>query len=173
MIKHIDRLISVIDKKQLLYCVDFYTFKSIAYTNEWDEKVPDNVAIISITDVIKTRHYHICKDAINVLNLDFDDADPMGYGLDDNTKVYNNDLNIIYFFTKEMADKAVKFIETNKDKHFVIHCGAGVSRSQAFIKYIKTIYYDNDFYINPDNPCIHPNGYVYSQLMSSYRELNN
>lgn len=172
MIKHIDRLISTIDKKQkqLLYCVDFLTFKTIAYTNEWDKKIPDNIAIISITDVIKTRHYHICKDSNNVLNLDFDDADPQGYGLDDNAKTYSNDLNIIHFFTSEMANKVIKFIENNKDKHFIIHCGAGKSRSQAFVKYIKHIYYDIDFYTNPDNPCIYPNGYVFSQLMNAYRE---
>ena len=68
-----------------------------------------------------------------------------------------------------MAEKCVKFIEENKDKHFFIHCSAGISRSQAFVKYIKNVYYENDFYTNPDNPCLHPNGFVFQKLMHAYR----
>lgn len=166
--------------RQKLWCESFLGFKYIAYKMEWDEVVPNDIAIISINnsencDVID--EYHICKDAPNVLNLNFDDIDPIALGLPENSVSYTYEnlyelgtYTTVNFFTREMANKCVKFIEENKDKHFFIHCSAGISRSQAFVKYINNIYYENEFYTNPNNPCMHPNGYVFQKLMQAYRE---
>lgn len=162
-----------------LWCTNFIQFKRIAYKNEWDEVVPEDVAIISINNSKNCNivdEYHICKNASNVLNLDFDDIDPIALGLPENSITYTYEnlhelgtYTTVDFFTREMAEKAVDFIEKNKNKNFYIHCSAGVSRSQAFVKYIQNVYYDKDWETNPDNPCEFPNGFVYSKLMQTYR----
>ena len=57
-----------------LWCTSFIGFKRIAYKHEWDEMVPNDTAIISINngkDAGTVEEYHICKDAPNVLNLNF------------------------------------------------------------------------------------------------------
>lgn len=156
---------------QKLWCLSFEDFKEIALNNNWDKNVPDNIAIISIVNTVTNEDeiYHICNGD-NVLNLDFDDADPLANGLSDDieTFVLENGL-VIQFFTTAMAEQVINFIEEHKDKDFYIHCAAGISRSQAFVKYIKNVYYDNDFYTNPNNPCTHPNAYVFQKLMQAYR----
>ena len=117
--------------KQTLWCESFLGFKNIANEMGWNQEVPNNIAIISINnsnndDVID--EYHICKDAPNVLNLDFDDIDPIAQGLPENSISYTYEnlhqlgtYTTVEFFTREMAVKCVKFIEDNKDKHFFIH----------------------------------------------------
>lgn len=162
-----------------LWCTSFLNFKRLAYKNEWDVIVPNNIAIISINngkDAGAVEEYHICKDAPNVLNLNFDDIDPTHLELDNNIETYTYTQKhdgkeiTIEFFTKEMASRAVKFIEDNKDKNFYIHCSAGVSRSQAFVKYIMNMYEHVDWETNPNNPCIHPNSFVYQKLKQAWRE---
>lgn len=163
--------------KLKLWCTNFIQFKRIAYKNEWDEVVPDDIAIISINNsksVGSIEEYHICKNADNVLNLDFDDIDPEPLGLSNDIENYTYKYQdgtevILQLFTDAMAKKAVDFIEKNKNKNFYIHCSAGVSRSQAFVRYIQNVYCDKDWETNPDNPCEFPNGFVYSKLMQTYR----
>lgn len=166
-----------------LWCTGFLDFKRIAYKNEWDEKVPDNVAIISINngkDNGVVEEYHICRDAKNVLNLNFDDADPVANGLPEDIEFYSYNAPgktpiTLGFFTKQMAERTVKFIEDMIENNkldgvdFYIHCSAGISRSQAFVKYIKNVYYFIDWETNPNNPCLHPNGFVFQKLMQAYR----
>jgi predicted protein tyrosine phosphatase len=156
---------------QKLWCLSFENFKETALSDNWDKNVPDNIAIISIVNTVidEDEIYHICNGE-NVLNLDFDDADPLANGLSDDIETFVlEDGSVIHFFTSSMAKQVVNFIEKHKDKDFYIHCAAGISRSQAFVKYIKNVYYDNDFYTNPNNPCVHPNGYVFQKLMQAYR----
>lgn len=162
-----------------LWCVGFNEFETIAKRNGWCLEVPSNIAIISINngkDAGIDNEYHICEDDVNVLNLNFDDVDPMSLGLSDDTETYKYEnryspatFTTIEFFTNDMAKRAVQFIEDNKDKNFYIHCSAGVSRSQAFVKFIKNVYYEYDWETNPNNPCIHPNGFVFQKLMQAYR----
>lgn len=158
-----------------LWCTSFIQFKQIAYKNEWDETVPEDIAIISICNSQDFEgEYHICTGK-NVLNLNFDDVSPEAFRLSDDTENFTyqscdgKEINL-QFFTKSMADECVRFIERNKNKNFYIHCSAGISRSQAFVKYIKNVYNDINWITNPNNPCEFPNGFVYSQLMKSYRE---
>lgn len=72
--------------------------------------------------------------------------------------------------------KIVEFCEKHKDKDFVIHCSAGISRSGAVAKYLnetynftpEDMYYEfRQLYIN--NPHILPNIYIFKRLI----ELNN
>ena len=153
-----------------LWCTSFIEFEQIAKENNWDKEVPNDIAIISInySNLVENER-HICKNDTNVLNLNFDDVDPITYGLSEDESCYIDDNIILVFFTNEMAKQAIKFIEANKDKNFYIHCSAGISRSQAFVKYIKNVYDFMDWETNPNNPCLHPNGFVFQKLMQAYR----
>ena len=168
-----------------LWCVGFNEFEKLAKSNGWHLEVPSNIAIISINngkDAGTDSEYHACEDAYNVLNLNFDDVDPLVFGLSENeeTYMYENKYapgtyTTLEFFNDKMAKRAVKFIEDNlnRDKlngvNFLIHCSAGVSRSQAFVKFIKNVYYEYEWETNPNNPCMHPNGFVFQKLMHAYR----
>ena len=173
-----------------LWCVGFKDFIDIVYKNHWDKGVPSRYAVISIncgTDVSKDcNEYHACEDAYNVLNLNFDDADPLVFGLseDEETYTYKNKYEpdtyiTLEFFNNKMAKRAVKFIEDNlnRDKfngvNFIIHCSAGISRSQAFVKFIENVYYNYEWETNPNNPCVYPNGFVFQKLMQAYRSIES
>lgn len=161
---------------QKLYCFSRKNFNIYMDEQNWtDETLPDNVAVISIccTEPVRTNFVHSRYDGAddthrfshrnNVLNLDFDDIDEEVRHCDGGYDALN--------ITKEQADEAVKFIEAHKNCDFYIHCNAGKSRSQAFIKYIREQYYDIDWEINPANPCLYPNIYVSNMLKRSAREL--
>ena len=171
--------------RQLLWCTGFNGFKQLVNGKGWKDSVPDNVAIISINNS-KYAHvedeYHIFPSADNVLNLDFDDIDPMALGLDEYTEIHTYNTaygdNTIQFFTDKMASDAVNFIDRNIDKDFYIHCSAGVSRSQAFVRYISTTYFNHTWFANSENPCRHPNGFVYAKLnkyarMKFFNDIKN
>lgn len=160
---------------QKLYCYSRKQFNIIMNLCKWNEyTLPGNVAIISIccTEPVKTNFVHERYDGNddnhrfpninNVLNLDFDDI---------NEDVRHCDGYDAHNITKEQADEAVKFIESHKNYDFFIHCNAGKSRSQAFVKYIMEQYPDIEWETNPDNPCLYPNVYVSNMLKRSAREL--
>lgn len=157
---------------QKLWCTGFKGFQEIVKANNWSNNVPESIAIISINSRIPTDgESHLCSGD-NVLNLEFDDIDPASIGLSDDTEEYtftNDGYLKVYFFTNTMAKQAIDFIEKHKEKNFFIHCSAGMSRSQAFVKYIKNVYFDIDWETNPGNPCIHANGFVFQKLMHAYR----
>lgn len=154
---------------QKLWCTGFKGFQDLVKINSWSENVPNTIAIISINSRIPTDgETHLCNGD-NVLNLDFDDIDPVSIGLNEDATEYSFTDKKVYFFTSAMAKEAIDFIEKHKEKSFYIHCSAGISRSQAFVKYIKNIYFDNDWETNPGNPCIHANGFVFQKLMHAYR----
>lgn len=169
--------------KRKLWCVGYNEFKIIACENGWDKEVPSDIAIISINngkDAGTDEEYHVCN-GYNVLNLNFDDIDPVALDLDDNIETYtyvqkhNGKETTIEFFTNDMAKHTVEFVENIINNHiydnisFYIHCSAGISRSQAFVKFIKNVYYEYEWETNPNNPCMHPNGFVYQKLMQAYR----
>lgn len=160
---------------QKLYCYSRKNFNIAMYEMGWNNTtLPSNVAVISIccTEPVRTNFVHAnydgdddvhrFADGKNILNLDFDDIN------EDVRHCGGYDARNI---TKEQADAAVKFIDERKDFNFVIHCNAGKSRSQAFVKYIKEQYPDIEWETNPDNPCLYPNIYVSNMLKRSAREL--
>ena len=161
---------------QKLYCFSRKLFNAYMDKAGWDDStLPDNAAIISIccTEPVRknfrSEHYsgksdvHRFSHRNNVLNLDFDDIN------EDIRHCYGgyDALNI----TKEQANTAVRFIEGHKNANFFIHCNAGKSRSQAFVKYIREQYPDVDWETNPENPCLYPNIYVSNMLKRSAMEI--
>jgi len=110
-----------------------------------------------------TTHW-FSKEHPNVLNLEFDDI-----GQDE----IEWKGHIFKGFSDEQAQKAFdfieKFIEEAKEKgsdarrNFVIHCRAGMSRSQAFGAFLKD-FYPEYFTAKYDNLLPHPNKHVYRKL---------
>ena len=160
-----------------LWCVNFRDFEKLAKANEWNKAVPSDTAIISIINSPDIRidcETHVCKDATNVLNLDFDDCSPLTYKVDATAKTHElENGDTIYFFTPEMAKKSIDFIKKNKNKNIYIHCNAGISRSQAFVRFFLNNIHDHNWETNPNNPCLYPNGFVYQRLMEAYRNEQN
>lgn len=158
---------------QKLYCYGLNGFTRAMQMNGWtDGTLPDNVAIISIccTDTIDDNtEYHYFKTSGNVLNIEFDDLDKdVLYRLGpEAVEQYEHRC-----MTDEQAKQMVEFILRNKDKNFYVHCSAGVSRSQAVIKFIHLNLSEdkNQFELNPNNSDYSfANGYVYSLLTKYYR----
>ena len=160
----------------ILYCFSRQDFNKYMDLQNWtDETLPNDVAIISIccTEPVKENlvhaHYdgktdfHRFADKENVLNLDFDD-------ITEEIRHCEGGYDAIGI-TKEQAEKAVKFIDAHKNSDFFIHCNAGKSRSQAFVKYIQEQYPDRQWVLNPNNPCLYPNVFVSNLLKRSAYNL--
>ena len=109
-----------------------------------------DVAFISIEDYNGLPH--LLTTADNVLNIEFDDCD-----VDDIAQ----DVKAI---TEAQGEEIGEFVSRHLDKHFIIHCTAGKSRSQgvarAILDSFPDIYQSNIF--NCVNPCITPNYAVVS-----------
>lgn len=150
-----------------LLCYSENDFKEVMRRNNWYncEDLPETVAIISIIGTKECRDYyseeessHYFKTRNNqILNLEFDDIteDVMWEG------------HLFKAMTKEQAREAVSFIKKNLGKDFYIHCKAGKSRSQAFVRFILDSFpgiYNPKLDINISNPCLTPNIDVLAKL---------
>lgn len=154
----------------------------------------DNIAVISIGDYSlgqknkRKNHYFdnpvantpasilFQKFPTNILNIDFDDADPDDWhegGLDLDTAkeedfcFIGNDTQIQAMDFAD-ANILVRFIVNNLGKDLYIHCSAGKSRSQAVVRFILDCFPDYDYQTRPDNPCLTPNIHVVRMLKRMY-----
>lgn len=115
--------------------------------------IPKNIAIISIGE--PDTKEHLLQDSSNVINLDFWDINDYyleGYeGMSD-----------------EQAIVSYKFIKDNMEKDFHIHCAAGVSRSQAFGRFLEDCFGYNVVSVGKNQP--HPNTHVLCLLKRCWRK---
>lgn len=92
--------------------------------------LPENTVLISINE----EHGNLYPLQVNiddrVLRLRFSDI----------TSMINDDGKQYLPITRNTANKVVDFVEENKDKNFIVHCAAGVSRSSAVCMYIHIRY---------------------------------
>lgn len=157
----------IYDMKKL-YCYNRWAFEEMCMKNGWnDDNVPSDAAFISICGspacqeyVIREREFHYFEDEReNILNLDFDDITSYREDIPDTEEAC---LGINH----AQAEKAVEFIKKNLGKDFYVHCRAGKSRSQAFIRYILDMY-DGvvcDFATRPENPPVSWNQFILGEL---------
>lgn len=112
--------------------------KSLGINDSNVESDAGDKAFISIIGTPECLKYYLHEedtahwfkdDHSNVINLDFDDIE--------GDVVYEG--HTFKAMTDEQAERLVKFIEDNLGKDFIIHCRAGVSRSQGVGAFI----YDN------------------------------
>ena len=151
-----------------LFCYNRWLFEEVCMGNGWDDDhIPPKTAFISICGskecqefVIQEREFHYFEEQHpQVLNLEFDDITDSVVEIPDHPKKY------CYGMTIDQGKIAAEFIRDNLGSDFYIHCRAGHSRSQAFVRYILDMY-DGiyDFIIRPENPPINYNRYVLSEL---------
>ena len=117
--------------------------------------------IIEIGKVIDYDNEHYLEDGPDVFNVNFDD-------LREDRKYKGHVFRTI---TQEQADDMVDFIEKNLGKHFIVHCKAGASRSQAVHRFILDMYPDQYEKCpeNLENPCETPNMEVVRKLKIAWR----
>lgn len=147
-----------------------YSIGSFNYLMDMNNIDDNNVESLDMSAFIsicgnEEQHY-FNRDHANVLNLDFEDVSNDVY--DDNGKL------LARVMSDEQAEKAVRFIKQNVGKDFYIHCSAGISRSQAFFRFITTFYpytYDEKSCGRSENPCQFPNVEVLSKLKKAELKL--
>lgn len=151
--------------KVLVYSIGLFN-KLMQDNNLNDDNVENlkNSAFISICGDGEKHHFK--NDHVNVLNLDFEDVS--------NDLYDNNGKLVARVISDEQAEKSVKFINQNMGKDFYIHCSAGISRSQAFFRFITMYYanmYDEKTCGRKENPCEFPNVEVLSKLKKAEHKL--
>lgn len=115
------------------------------------------ISIVGTKDVqeyyLEEKEYHWFKHKhSNVLNLEFDDVDE--------DKEWDG--HVAMAITDEQAEEIVNFIEENLGKNFLIHCRAGMSRSQAIKHFIVSNY--EEYKDVPLDTCSTPNVCVLRKL---------
>jgi len=131
-----------------------------------DNKITDDnveekntTAFISINDS-KNDFSFFKFDHPNVLRLYFEDI--------------TQPLEDYKLFDINDAIKIIKFVENNKDKSYLVHCHAGISRSAAVGTFINDYYHimDKDEFKRL-NSYISPNWFIYEMLVKTFNDLNN
>jgi predicted protein tyrosine phosphatase len=97
------------------------------------------------------------KNHDNVLNLEFDDVE---------SDVALDGKNKYKAFSEEQAREVAEFIDKNKNKTFLIHCLAGISRSGAVGRFLYDYYpwVDREWFDVNVKSRIQPNQRVYNEL---------
>lgn len=72
----------------------------------------------------------------------------------------------VHTFNFAEATRLVNFIDRHvkNGTDFYIHCGAGISRSQAVVRYILDVYTNTKWETRKSNPCITPNEHIVRML---------
>lgn len=119
----------------LSHKVQFYSrhmFKSILLSHE-DDPIENDLAIISVNDTVDEARemQSMLEDHSNHLIMVFPDN--------------NNPLST------DEAKKILSFINDNKERTFLVHCWAGISRSAAIAKFINEYMEADDVILNHYN----------------------
>ena len=118
------------------------------------EYLPNNTVLISINGTLDGLvPLKLDRQSSKVLTVVFDDV------TDKDKKFEGKTLKLI---DGDTALKILDFIEINKNKNFLIHCAAGISRSAAVALFINR-YYGHE--LKPRFWSVsHPNCYVLGKL---------
>ena len=139
-------------------------FNDIAYISI---SASEECALEHFYDLSEKEHY--LEDSDNVLNLNFDDI------TEDFTfkNMFGEDVTY-HTISEEQARQVIDFVDNNLGKHFIVHCRAGKSRSQAVCRAIYDCYGDiyepNKF--NRYNPCNTPNPDVLAKVKRAFYDKN-
>lgn len=122
-------------------------------------------AIISISDpnmIYTTRPFCSAENrVIAILSLTFCDADKPG------KDIYGNDADESDLMSQEDARKVVQFVNLHVEKHIIVHCDAGISRSAgveaAISKYVTG---DDSVFFNSGR--YYPNMWCYRKTLNAF-----
>lgn len=160
----------------LLMCYGREGFRKELKNNGWtDGNLPEDWIFISISGYEPSlEEPHLLKECEQVMNLNFDDicgyrmwdALPNEEWTEEKKRLHSRE----HGMSDEDAGRLFGFLEKNIGKNVMVHCSAGVSRSQGVVRYLLDMHHD--FYktsdTNPLNPCRHPNGHVVCLLKREY-----
>ena len=134
------------------------------------ENTPECAKYYNEAELGDFENSHYLPSGPGVLNLNFDDVGRKNG--DPDTKNWNG--HVFRSINEEEADQAVEFIENHLGEQFIVHCKAGVSRSQAFARFILDCYpeYYETCPENEENPCYTPNVDVLSKLKRAYYRIH-
>jgi predicted protein tyrosine phosphatase len=118
------------------------------------EEKGHNVALISINDTIGDwMKPWFNEDHSNVIRFWFDDVSS-------DLEISPTNRQKCRAFTIEDGKRMLEFINRNKEKSFIVHCAAGISRSGAVGQFITNYFeYDQQLF-EQTNPYIHPNSHI-------------
>ena len=111
-------------------------------------------AFISINDTMGNWSVSwFDEDHPNVLRLWFDDVET-------DLEISPTNREVCRAFTKEQAQQIIDFALDNKDKDFIVHCSAGISRSGAVGRFLLDFLEGDKDHFEKTNRFIHPNGHI-------------
>lgn len=120
------------------------------------------ISILDVTGLDQDGHFE--RNHSNVLIQHFGD-----YGETEEEVLKSEKAGGV--FSPEQADEMIEFIEKNKDKQiFIVHCGAGISRSGAVTVFINDLYGNSFKEFKNDNRKVDPNYCILSRLRERYRK---
>ena len=128
------------------------------------DTLPKGWVCISVNEEHR-KHYDLKFDNDHnkkcILRLQFTDVT---YKVDQGGEVYSPiDLDSVH--------KILHFAEFHKDKNFIVHCAAGISRSAAICMFLHVIYghkLKKDFFFTSE-----PNPFALGLLISTYKRVED
>lgn len=163
-----------------LMCYSWNGFGRVLNENGWkDGNLPEDWVFIEIGEQ-KWNGYEKepfwLNECDQVATFHFDDI--AGYRVWDalpNIKWTPIELEInktVYGMSENDSVKMFDFLDKNIGKNIMVHCAAGVSRSQGVVRFLLDCYPDiyTEKDTNPNNPCRIPNLYVTSLLKRRFYE---
>lgn len=154
-----------------VYALSYNAFNDMVRERDInDDNVKDwNQAFIEVQgeEDIKNDElaFHFKQNHPNVIRLTFDDVDEDEEVIDLSGITKGLWVRTI---SKEQATTLHEFIHRNKEKNFLIHCHAGISRSGAIAQYVCEVKDIPLEIFQQMNPYTHPNRRVLTEL----RQLN-
>lgn len=159
-------------------CYSYTMFCRKLQEEGWNNgNLPNDWVFVSICDSKPRKNEpHPLEERWNVMNLDFDDIG--GYRAweaitdfkwtDVEKELYKD----IYGMSEEQGKFLFEFLDHFVGKNVMVHCSAGLSRSQGVVRFLLDMYPDvyTDKDTNPMNPCMVPNLYVTALLKVEWRK---
>ena len=185
-------------KERILYCYSQEKFDELMESLGWKEP-PEGFSTVSICSPWNEGFGHWFKPGTpNNYNIDCDDVvHPFWWDKDyydiaekmylngqvkesnEYFNYYRKDENgrhlDLRMFNYEQAFLLASWIDVqmvNGHDNFYVHCAAGMSRSQAIVRYIIDTYVDYDWKTRKENPCDYYNNHMLLMLKRATRNLN-
>lgn len=181
-------------EERILYCYSQEMFDELMKNLGWSQPI-DKFSTISICSPWNEHFEHFFKPGTpNNYNIDCDDiVKPFWWDKDyydqalklylegrvresNELFLYQKDGHDLRLFNYEQAFLLAAWINVqilNGSGNFYVHCAAGLSRSQAVVRYIIDVYgHEFHWKTRQANPCLYPNNHMVMMLKRAARNLD-